>query len=185
MESLQNSPEVRNEDTTCRSRLYTHHFQQSNSTRAKNLELFIQERVTAELEKLLASSSDNLSSVSEALSKDPSADESGPSLTEKPLVNRLAEKLGGGDSTTQDEKEQIQQETDRHAVQKEIDSLRQKLNGRKKLVEVDKDVEKAKNDVISCLKTNDRRPLDCWKEVEKFKVEVARMEKTFMNKSSA
>lgn len=96
----------------------------------------------------------------------------------------MAEKLGGGENASQDEKEQVQQENDRHAVQKEIDALRHKLNNRKKLVEVDNDVEKAKNDVVSCLRTNDRRPLDCWKEVEKFKVEVARLEKTFVTRSN-
>jgi len=122
--------------------------------------------------------------VSDALSKEPSKDDSGPSLTEKPLLNRLGETLGAGDSTSQDEKNQKQQENDRHAVQKEIDSLRQKLNGRKRLVEVNKDVEKAKASVISCLRANDRRPLDCWKEVETFKVEVARLERSFMSKSS-
>ena len=49
------------------------------------------------------------------------------------------------------------------------------------MAEVDKDVAKAKEDVTKCLRLNDRRPLDCWKEVEKFKAEVGRLEKKFVD----
>ncbi len=58
--------------------------------------------------------------------------------------------------------------------------MRRKLEGRKKLVEVDGAVEKAKEEVVSCLRTNDRRPLDCWREVEAFKREVGRLERGFV-----
>ena len=46
----------------------------------------------------------------------------------------------------------------------------------------DKAVEKAKQDVVTCLRLNDRRPLDCWKEVEAFKKEVGRLEKGFLGR---
>jgi altered-inheritance-of-mitochondria protein 13 len=36
--------------------------------------------------------------------------------------------------------------------------------------------------MVSCLRVNDRRPLDCWKEVDAFKTEVARLEKRFIGK---
>jgi MICOS complex subunit MIC19 len=53
--------------------------------------------------------------------------------------------------------------------------LRKKLEQRKKLTAVDEGVEKAKSEVVKCLRENDRRPLDCWKEVENFKNEVRRL----------
>jgi altered-inheritance-of-mitochondria protein 13 len=37
-------------------------------------------------------------------------------------------------------------------------------------------------DVVSCLRLNDRRPLDCWKEVQEFKKEVARLEEAFVDR---
>ena len=46
----------------------------------------------------------------------------------------------------------------------------------------DKGVEKAKEDVVKCLRINDRRPLDCWQEVEVFKKEVGRLEKDFLGR---
>lgn len=64
----------------------------------------------------------------------------------------------------------------------EIEELRAKLEGRKKLVEIDAGIEKARSEVVSCLRLNDRRPLDCWKEVEAFKKEVARLEEGFVDR---
>ena len=160
-------------------------FIQSDSTRAKQQELLIQSRVTAELEKLLASSSKSLSSLSESISQEPSAPsatKSGPSLTEKPLVDRIAEKLRGRSSESQSVSEP-QANLDRNSVQKEIDGLKKKLDARKTITQLDADVEKAKEDVVSCLKKNDRRPLDCWQEVQNFKTEVGRLEKAFVEKN--
>ena len=47
---------------------------------------------------------------------------------------------------------------------------------------VDEGVEKAKSEVVKCLRENDRRPLDCWKEVENFKNEVRRLEGVWVEK---
>lgn len=41
---------------------------------------------------------------------------------------------------------------------------------------MDAAVESARGDVIKCLRGNDRRPLDCWREVEAFKDGVRRLE---------
>ena len=68
-------------------------------------------------------------------------------------------------------------------VTKEIEQLRAKLEQRRKLEQVDAELNKAKEAVVSCLRTNDRRPLDCWKEVETFKKEVGRLEKEFVEKT--
>ena len=61
--------------------------------------------------------------------------------------------------------------------------LRQKLDSRKKLDKVSPEVEKAKESLVKCLRTNDRRPLDCWEEVENFKTEVGKLEKAFIQKA--
>ena len=46
----------------------------------------------------------------------------------------------------------------------------------------DKEVEMAKEKVVQCLRVNDRRPLDCWREVEGFKREVGRLERGFLGR---
>ena len=63
--------------------------------------------------------------------------------------------------------------------------LRQKLDSRKKLDKVSPEAEKAKEKLVSCLRTNDRRPLDCWQEVETFKAEVGKLERSFIQKASS
>lgn len=60
--------------------------------------------------------------------------------------------------------------------------LRQKLESRKKVDKVSPEVEKAKEKVVQCLRVNDRRPLDCWQEVEEFKKEVGRLEQAFVQR---
>ena len=63
-------------------------------------------------------------------------------------------------------------------MQKEIDALKEKLKKRRVKEEVvnDREVEKAKGELVRCLRVKDRRPLDCWEEVEGFKREVGRLE---------
>jgi altered-inheritance-of-mitochondria protein 13 len=78
---------------------------------------------------------------------------------------------------------QRQKEMTRNTVTEEVEQLRAKLANRKKLEQVDADVGKAKDAVIACLRTNDRRPLDCWQEIETFKKEVGRLEKQFVEKT--
>jgi MICOS complex subunit MIC19 len=67
-------------------------------------------------------------------------------------------------------------------VKMEIENLRKKLEGRRKVESVPKEVEQAKEKVVQCLRTNDRRPLDCWQEVEDFKREVGRLEQAFVQR---
>jgi altered-inheritance-of-mitochondria protein 13 len=67
-------------------------------------------------------------------------------------------------------------------VQNDVQELRKKLEGRKKLTQVDEGVERAKGEVVRCLRDNDRRPLDCWREVEAFKEEVRRLEVGWVEK---
>ena len=69
------------------------------------------------------------------------------------------------------------------SVKKEIAALKQKLDSRRKMEEPSGEVTKAKEDLVQCLRNNDRRPLDCWKEVEGFKREVARLERGFVERT--
>jgi len=69
-------------------------------------------------------------------------------------------------------------------VQQEIEMLKAKLQARRMRDDVvgDKEVEKAKQSMFRCLRVNDRRPLDCWKEVGEFKREVGRLEEAFLGR---
>ncbi|RYP73928.1 hypothetical protein DL770_007688 [Monosporascus sp. CRB-9-2] len=72
--------------------------------------------------------------------------------------------------------------TSRQAVSKEIETLRARLEKRKQLRQLPDSVEAARGEVVRCLMEHDRRPLDCWKEVETFKEEVRRLEKQWVEK---
>lgn len=81
------------------------------------------------------------------------------------------------------ESEEPKKDLNHEAVSAEIASLKKKLEGRRKLEEADPGVEKAREAVIQCLRVNDRRPLDCYKEVEEFRKEVGRLEKEFVERT--
>lgn len=139
---------------------------QTDTTRQKTLELHIQARVAEELKRIEAHESALLREAEEKLSSEPLS--TGPTA------------LQGRDGQAAEEK---QRELGRESIQREIASLKTKLDGRKKLEELDRGVEKAKSEVVQCLRANDRRPLDCWREVEAFRREVARLERTFVDRT--
>lgn len=66
----------------------------------------------------------------------------------------------------------------------EIERLKGMLGERRLREDVGRDerVRKAKEGVVRCLRVNDRRPLDCWREVEVFRQEVGRLEGRFLGK---
>lgn len=72
----------------------------------------------------------------------------------------------------------------RSSVQAEIERLRGVLEKRRLREDVvgDKEVGKAREEVVQCLRVNDRRPLDCWREVEAFRREVGRLEGAFLGR---
>ncbi|KAH9864900.1 hypothetical protein IAQ61_008845 [Plenodomus lingam] len=146
----------------------------TDSARSKAQELQYQQRLTAELEKMRQEELDNFSKFSETLSTE-SAQPSEPSL-----VDRITDATSS-QATLADK--QRQQTMSRDSVIKEIENLKAKLDKRKKLEQVDQDLSKAKEAVVACLRTYDRRPLDCWKEVEAFKREVGRLEKDFVERT--
>jgi altered-inheritance-of-mitochondria protein 13 len=65
---------------------------------------------------------------------------------------------------------------------KEVEQMQRRLEERRKVRELPENVENARGAVIRCLRENDRRPLDCWLEVEAFKTEVKKLEKTWVDK---
>ncbi|PON26401.1 hypothetical protein TGAM01_v204877 [Trichoderma gamsii] len=73
----------------------------------------------------------------------------------------------------------------RYSVGKEIEALSSKLEQRKQVRELPEGVEVARNNVIRCLRENDRKPLVCYDEVEAFKAEVKKLEKEWINRVTA
>lgn len=122
---------------------------QTDASRAQTLELQIQARVAAELQRLQEEAAAALRETADKISASAPEDDGKPS---------------------------------RQTVSKEIEQLKKKLEARKKVREIPASVEAARGEVVRCLRENDRRPLDCWKEVEAFKEEVRRLEKDWVQK---
>lgn len=73
-------------------------------------------------------------------------------------------------------------EKSRDGVNKQVEDLRKQLEARKQIKSLPDGVENSRSEVVRCLTENDRRPLDCWQEVENFKTEVKKMEQEWVNK---
>lgn len=177
---------------------------QTDSARARSLELQIQERVAQELERLRAREQQTLAEIEKKLAeaKDVSSSTPAPSYAPSssgassyyppgsldldapriPFAGRESYFAAAAAPAVEAAAQPINRELSRESVNSEIEELRAKLEGRKKLVEIDAGIEKARSEVVSCLRLNDRRPLDCWKEVEAFKKEVARLEEGFVDR---
>ncbi|KAH8661881.1 hypothetical protein BX600DRAFT_465007 [Xylariales sp. PMI_506] len=126
---------------------------ETDRSRAQTLELAVQARVAEELKKLEQQETAALVAAQKKASE---------------LLDADAEKNTSGNS--------------RQAVSKEVEALRTRLDKRKQLRELPATVEKARSEVVQCLIANDRRPLNCYKEVEAFKEEVRRLEKEWVDK---
>ncbi|RKF60377.1 MICOS complex subunit mic19 [Erysiphe neolycopersici] len=150
---------------------YLQNSSETDSIRAKALELEIQSRVNAELQRLQITAAKEYAelqakiSVEEEINKHDSKISSGD--------DEASEKVSAGDRLRR---------LGREAVQGDIRELKTKLEKNKRVRELDENVDKAKSEVVKCLQENDRRPLDCWAQVEKFKKEVARLEDSWIQK---
>jgi len=140
---------------------------ETNSTRAKSLELHIQQRVADELEKIKKHEASSLDAIRKKITEETGSDPS--SISPNDLIPG---------TSNSDEKKRKDQSSKK--VQEEIEKLKQQLGQRKTVKDLPKDVENARQDVISCLRINDRKPLDCWKEVEIFKQQVRKMEENYV-----
>ncbi len=167
---------------------------QTNSTRAKTLELHIAQRVAAELEKIHNHEATALEEIRKKIAAGEESSSGLSSISPKDLLPSL--------SSDSDEKAQKSQTSQK--VQEEIEKLKQTLGQRKVLKELPKDLDTAyvkpprslllrihegmgtdapnrRQSVISCLRINDRKPLDCYKEIEAFKREVRKLEEGYVS----
>ncbi|KAK3331037.1 hypothetical protein B0H66DRAFT_635991 [Apodospora peruviana] len=126
---------------------------ETDVSRQQALELEIQARVTAELRRLQAQEAEALREEQAKLS-----------------------------ASADDEQKQKNKPNSTQTVSKEVEALRAKLEERRRVRDLPDSVEAARGEVIRCLRENDRRPLDCWREVEQFKEEVRKLEKGWVEK---
>lgn len=162
---------------------------ETDSSREKSLELQIQARVAEELERLRAREQQTLAEIEKRLA-DVKDDSDSDFTAARPPPGSSALNLdaprvpfaGGPDSAPPPPQLVQNRDVTRDSVMGEIEQLRRRLQGRRRLNEVGEEVEKARQDVVACLRLNDRRPLDCWEEVELFKREVARLEQAFVDR---
>ncbi|KAH6605204.1 hypothetical protein Trco_006911 [Trichoderma cornu-damae] len=136
--------------------------------------------------------------VMESLQTSPETDASRARLVEQHIQARVAEELKRLQKQESDALELAHDKIaeaassntgdkgpNRYTVGKEIDELRSKLEQRRKVRELPESVEVARNNVVRCLRENDRRPLVCYDEVEAFKAEVKKLEKEWINRVTA
>jgi MICOS complex subunit MIC19 len=64
----------------------------------------------------------------------------------------------------------------------DIKELRGKFVGVKE-GKADKEARTAREELVSCLRVNNRRGLDCWWEVKQFREKVGRLEQEFVEKN--
>ncbi|KAJ6783848.1 hypothetical protein PWT90_08016 [Aphanocladium album] len=131
---------------------------ETDASRAKLLETQIHARVAEELKKLQKREADALAAAHDKIA------------------------AAAGKDTKDGKDGEDNANPTRFTVGKEVDALRKKLEERKQVRALPEDVEKSRSVVIECLRTNDRRPLDCWQEVEDFKAEVKKLEKSWVDK---
>ena len=140
---------------------------QTDSTREQTHELHIQVRVAEELQRLQAHEAQVLKELEDRISAEMTSTDDG---------------VGGQADAAKVAGDRFR-DLGRESIQREISDLRQKLQSRKKLEDLDEGVDRAKSEVVQCLRKNNTRPLDCWKEVETFRREVGRLEKAFLDKT--
>ncbi|KAK5807370.1 hypothetical protein VI817_001628 [Penicillium citrinum] len=184
-------------------RIITHNRNQTDSSRAKAIELEIQNRVSQELQRLREREQQTLAEIEKRLAeaKDtgslPVTAATGPVAPSStgypvgslnldapriPFAGREYETAAPAAVPAETTQQPLNRNISRETVNTEIEALRARLDGRRKLAELDEGVAKAQSNVIGCLRLNDRRPLDCWQEVDAFKKEVARMEAAFVDR---
>ncbi|CAK7201427.1 hypothetical protein SEUCBS139899_004131 [Sporothrix eucalyptigena] len=129
---------------------------ETDITRAQTLELHVQARVADELRRLQAEQLAKLKGLEQAITDETNATApSGPNA-----------------------------KTTTASVSKEIAGLRTRLEERQREVSrpLPEPVEAARSAVVRCLRENDRRPLDCYREVAAFKEEVRKLEATWVER---
>lgn len=134
------------------------------------------------MKKLQEEGSSKLEAIRKEISQSESEKETKPAKKREPGLLELPVVTIKDLFSSESEQEKARKSQTSQKVQGEIDKLKKALGERKTVKEIPKEVEEAREGVISCLKLNDRQPLDCWKEVEIFKREVRKMEEQFVGK---
>jgi altered-inheritance-of-mitochondria protein 13 len=157
--------------------------EKTDSTRAQDLELQKHVRVTEKLTEKRDAQSKRLTDLTESLTTKAPVPDQEEQPAKSGFFSSLKSPFYRDHSSNSDDKK-MDSGRSNESVNKEVAALRAKLDNRKKLEQLPPSVEKAKEELVSCLRTNDRRPLDCWQEVEKFKTEVGKLEKAFIEKAA-
>ncbi|KAI6911633.1 hypothetical protein KC318_g7386, partial [Hortaea werneckii] len=173
---------------------------QSDTTRARTAELKVQHRVNAELQRIRDTQAQQLEQLTASLTTSAPGDDttiipsnlaitSEPSKDPTSLAYHLSSPFyqdhsgaASATSTAHTLDSPFDSGRSHDSVAKEIMDLKTKLEQRKRTDKASPEVEKAKESMVQCLRMNDRRPLDCWQEVEQFKREVGRLERGFVEK---
>jgi len=194
LDSLQRSPEVSLPSSPVDHQQPQLLTIQTDRVRAHDIELRIQSRVQSELTRLRDAHAQQLEDLTARLTTHPPADLSAPSQHQ---LDAAAEPIGlfahlrspfyqapptTPDSTTARTQKAIASDLSHDSVEKEIMDLRRKLEARKKVEQMSPEVAGVRERLVQCLRINDRRPLDCWQEVEQFKMEVGKLEQEFVRK---
>lgn len=183
--NFQNSPEVGRAPIQIVLHI-THTVLQTDSTRAQDAELKVQDRVNAELKRIRDSQAQKLDSLTASLTTNPPKEDAASSEPQRAttgLAYHLSSPFYQDSNTKVAAPASADSGRSHDSVEKEIMDLRAKLDARKKVEKVPVEVETAKEKLVQCLRTNDRRPLDCWQEVEQFKVQVGKLEQAFIQKA--
>ncbi|OJD12386.1 hypothetical protein AJ78_07011 [Emergomyces pasteurianus Ep9510] len=175
---------------------------ETDSSRAQTIELHIQNRIAAELERIRARETQTLADLEKRIagqsplsSRNQPAESRQSQSTPSPSLSLDAPRVpfaGPGsaaelsslsptESTATTANGTIQ-ELSSAQLQQDISALSAKLAERRKVRDLDEGVEKAREEVVRCLRGNEKRPLDCWREVEGFKREVGRLERLWVEK---
>ncbi|KAF3491382.1 uncharacterized protein GIQ15_00899 [Arthroderma uncinatum] len=173
---------------------------ETDSSRSQSLELHIQARVAEELNRIRAREKQTLADIekrigssyaSEAPSKtknNASSFASQPLSLESPRVPFAGTQFDpapaavSSPAQTTDDTPSNPKTVSSGKVAKDIESLRESLASRPTIRKLDTELESAREGVVKCLRDNQKRPLDCWQEVDTFKREVARLEKEWVQK---
>ncbi|RMY17048.1 hypothetical protein D0867_06309 [Hortaea werneckii] len=173
---------------------------ESDTTRARTAELKVQHRVNAELQRIRDTQAQQLEQLTASLTTSAPGDDttiipsnlaitSEPSKDPTSLAYHLSSPFyqdhsgaASATSTAHTLDSPFDSGRSHDSVAKEIMDLKTKLEQRKRTDKASPEVEKAKESMVQCLRMNDRRPLDCWQEVEQFKREVGRLERGFVEK---
>ncbi|KAK5126167.1 hypothetical protein LTR08_005020 [Meristemomyces frigidus] len=163
---------------------------ETDSTRALTTEHKLQTRVNAELSRIRDAQSQALADLTSALTTHPPAPDAPPPAAHGRDPHTLAAHLSSPFYQDHSASKPVAPVMDTPAdsgrshdsVEKELGDLRDKLAGRRQVAQVPEGVERARGLVVQCLRVKDRRPLDCWREVEAFRVEVGKVERAFVER---